>query len=87
MARQRSSNIFGLLILVVGIVAGYIFYSNLLKPAVPTAPRSYDDLLRYRDLVLDFTVIDRGEFENLKVFGQLPVEPGATGRQDIFAPF
>lgn len=87
MARQKSSNVFGLLIIILGIIAGYIFYTNLIKPAIPVAPRAYEDLLRFRNVSFDFSVIDRAAFENLSVFGELPVRPGSTGRQDIFAPF
>lgn len=87
MARQKTSNIMGILIIIIGLLAGYIYYTNLIKPTVPSAPREYTDLLKLRQVSFDFSVVEREAFKNLKIFGESPVKPGVTGRKNIFAPF
>jgi hypothetical protein len=87
MARAMKINIFGLLIVVLGLAAGLIYYSGLIKPSVPAAPRTYPDLLQFRTMSFNFSVLDRESFDNLETFGDIPVRPGVTGKEDIFAPF
>jgi len=87
MARTARINIIGLLIVVLGVVAGLIYYTGLIKPEVPVSPNAYPDLLRFRTMSLNFSVLDNASFENLETFGNIPVNPGVTGRNDIFEAF
>ncbi len=87
MARSVKINIFGLLIVFLGLVAGLIYYMGLITPEVPAALVSYPDLLRFRTMSLNFSVLDKASFENLETFGEIPVNPGATGRDNIFDSF
>jgi hypothetical protein len=87
MARAMKINIFGLLIVFLGLAAGLIYYTGLIAPEVPMAPATYPDLLQFKTMRLNFSVLDETSFDNLETFGEIPVEPGATGRDNIFAPF
>ena len=87
MARSAKINIFGLLIVFLGLAAGLIYYIGLAKPEVPMSAKTYPDLLRFRTMSLNFSVLDDASFENLETFGEIPVDPGATGRNNIFEPF
>ena len=87
MARSAKINLFGLLIVFLGFVAGLIYYTGLIAPEVPVAPKTYPDLLRFRTMSLNFSVLDETSFENLETFGEIPVKPGVTGRANIFDPF
>ena len=74
-------------ILLVGLVAGYLYYSQALRSSsgpMFIAPSS-DTLSKFNGLGLNFGVLDDPKFKSLKIFGESPVTPGPTGRTDIFA--
>ena len=73
--------------MVLGLTAGFIYYSGLDKPIIPAPQKTYPDLLRLRNISLNFSILERKSFDNLKTFGEIPVIPGVTGRENIFAPF
>ncbi|MBI4158612.1 MAG: hypothetical protein HY505_03295 [Candidatus Yanofskybacteria bacterium] len=80
-----------LLILVVAFAIGYLYYSQSIQPAqlpidpIPLSTR--DDLAMFKDLTIDFSILDDARFKSLRIFGESPVKPGITGKRDIFAPF
>lgn len=87
---SQSSKLYIALIILVGIAAGYLAYTNFIKPgeeAVPPSPISArDDLGSFKNLKIDFSAFTSAAYKNLAVFGEVPVNPGATGKKDIFAP-
>lgn len=87
MARSAKINMFGLLIVLLGLIVGVIYYFGLIKPESPITPKTYADLLEFRTVRFNFSVLENESFENLETFGDIPVRPGVTGREDIFAPF
>jgi len=80
-----------LLILVVVFAIGYLYYSQSIQPAqLPISPlplSAKNDLAVFKNLTIDFSVLDDSKFKSLRVFGESPVKPGITGKRDIFAPF
>lgn len=80
-----------LLILVVAFAIGYLYYSQSIQtaeiPINPSPVTERDDLSMFKDLTIDFSVLDDSKFKSLRVFGESPVKPGVTGKRDIFAPF
>ena len=80
-----------ILMIFVGIIAGYLFYSQTLKgQAIDIAPlpiREQDGLTDIINKVLDFSVLDNSSYRALRVFGEVPVNPGITGRVNIFDPY
>jgi len=79
------------LILVVAFAIGYLYYSQSIQPAqLPINPPPVsvkDDLMKFKDLTIDLSILDDNRFKSLRVFGESPVKPGVTGKRDIFAPF
>lgn len=88
---QKTSNqtekIVIFLIIMVGLVGGYFYYSSVAGEAgiipVPTLSR---DLREFKNISFDFSIFDKISFKELKIFGEHPLEPGTEGRTDLFAP-
>jgi hypothetical protein len=89
--RENPSKVIPIAIIILGILAGYLFYSLTIKGTevgIPPPAVSQDDTLsKFKDINLNFSVFDDFRFKSLKIFGESPVQPGPTGRVDIFAPF
>lgn len=74
-----------------GLIGGYLYYSQLIRPnkqaiTVTEVPRQ-DVLSKFKDIrSFNFEIFNRDYFKALKILGEAPVLPGATGRSDIFAP-
>lgn len=89
--RQPINKPIMLMILVVAFAIGYLYYSQSIQPAqlpINQPPLTVkDDLTMFKDLTIDFSILDDSRFKSLKIFGESPVKPGITGKRDIFAPF
>ena len=90
-AKKRSeSKTLMLLLIFISIFAGYMFYSQSKKGAaleIPPLPiRTKDNLSKIKDMSLDLSIFDNKTYKSLKIFGEAPVNPGVTGRTNIFAP-
>ena len=90
MTSPSSSKLYVALIILVGLVGGYVIYSQWLQPAeipIPAAPiTSQDNLSVFKDLKIDFQALDNSAYKSLVTSGESPVNPGVTGKKDIFAP-
>jgi len=87
---NKHSPIILVSLLIASLIGGYFYYVQVLKPeALPiqTGVSATDTLSKFKDLKLDFSILDDAKFKSLKIFGESPVQPGATGRVDLFAPF
>ncbi|MBI2674218.1 MAG: hypothetical protein HYX22_00570 [Candidatus Yanofskybacteria bacterium] len=88
---QTTNNSMMILILVVAFAVGYLYYSQSIVPAqLPINPppvAASDDLAMFKNLAIDFSILDDTKFKSLRMFGESPVKPGVTGKRDIFAPF
>ena len=94
MAPQQSNNqniLIISLIIVVGFGLGYFYYSGWAVPArviIELPPfLNRDDLKTFENLKMDFSILDNNKYKALEIFGESPVNPGTTGKKDIFAPF
>ncbi|MDO8495180.1 MAG: hypothetical protein Q7S32_01470 [bacterium] len=91
-SQSKSENLYAILIIVFGMVLGYILYSNDVIPAQvalepeATRPSDTESMTRLESLKLDFSIFDSIIFKELKVFGEIPVVPGNTGKNDPFSP-
>lgn len=78
------------MIIVLGIALGYFYYSSYVVPAIdpvaaaPISPN--DDLKSFENLRIDFGILTNAKFQSLQIFGESPVNPGVTGKNDLFAP-
>ncbi|OGM99023.1 MAG: hypothetical protein A2915_03640 [Candidatus Yanofskybacteria bacterium RIFCSPLOWO2_01_FULL_41_34] len=93
MAPQQSNNQITLivaLIIVLGFAVGYLYYSQWAVPArvsiEPPVVAGRDDLNKFENLKIDFSILDNKKYKALQIFGESPVNPGVTGKKDIFAP-
>ena len=90
--KSNTDNLFAGLIIFVGLVLGYVLYSSYPEGlfgtvTIPFAPRLDDLGQKVEKLDLRFAVLDRIASSQLEIFGELPVVPGATGKEDLFSPF
>lgn len=89
--QPNNQNILTLaLIIVLGFGIGYFYYSQWAVPArIPVEPPPVadgDNLKKFENLKIDFSVLDNKKYKALEVFGESPVNPGVTGKKDLFAP-
>lgn len=89
--KNSPSPVISLAIIALGLIVGYFYYAQALKdqpqPFAPFEVPAGDTLVKFKNLTLDFGPFDDVQFKALRIFGESPVQPGATGRVDIFAPF
>ena len=87
---NSSPRLYIILIIAIGLVGGYVVYSQWLKPAEalipPPAISSQDSLSTFKDLKIDFSILDNPAYKSLITSGESPVNPGITGKTDLFAP-
>lgn len=87
---QSSSKLYVALIVLVGLIGGYITYSQWIKPTEAVIPPptigSQDGLSTLKNLTIDFKILDDPVYKGLITSGESPVIPGITGKKDIFAP-
>ena len=78
------------LIIILGFAAGYIYYSQWSGPSIISieapAVSGRDDLKTFENMKIDFSILDNQKYKALEIFGESPVNPGSTGKKDIFAP-
>ena len=90
MATQSTPKLYIALIVLLGIAGGWLLYSQWIQSAeeaVPPSPISaHDDLANFKTLTIDFSAFTSPAYKNLVIFGELPVNPGVTGKKDLFAP-
>ena len=87
MAAQRSSPIILILIIIAGFVMGY-FYESQIDHAgdVPVLNPAFalSSMKGLENFSIDFSILQSTNFRALKVFGELPVTVGATGKSNPF---
>ena len=92
MAQQQNNQttLIIALIIVLGFAVGYFYYSQWVVPArvlvEPPPIAGRDDLKTFENLKIDFSILDNKRYKALEIFGESPVNPGITGKKDIFAP-
>ncbi len=88
--QSSPSKLYILLIVLVGLVGGYVVYSQWFKSTTAVIPppmlSNQDNLTAFQNLKIDFSVLDNALSKGLIISGESPVNPGVTGKKDIFAP-
>ena len=88
--QNNQSVLIAALIVVLGFAIGYFYYSQWAVPArTPVEPPPIpekDDLKTFESLKIDFSILDNKKYKVLEIFGESPVNPGITGKKDLFAP-
>lgn len=90
MTSPSSSKLYIALIVLIGLVGGYVVYSQWIAPSEAIVPppkiSNQDDLATFKNLKIDFKILDDSAYKSLITSGESPVNPGITGKKDIFAP-
>lgn len=90
MTDTSPSKLYIALIVLIGIAGGYVAYGQWVKPAeevIPPPPVSSQDTLKaFENLKINFSVLNDAAYKDLVVSGESPVNPGDTGKKDLFAP-
>lgn len=85
----RSNIILGLIV-AMGLVFGYMTYSSADDPTAALSLNEVavkDDFQSFKNLKIDFSILDDERYRSLEVYGENPVDPKITGEKDNpFAP-
>lgn len=80
-----------MVLITLALLGGLTFYFSVIKPSqineYEIASSIQAELARFRtfkNLRLDFSVFDRIDFRNLRIFGETPVRPVPGGKSDLF---
>jgi hypothetical protein len=76
------------LIILGGAALGYFYHTNLaVQPTIEQLPAAGTaDLEKLKTLKIDFKLLDKDQYKALQVYGEVPVNVGAKGKPDPFAP-
>lgn len=87
--KTSTERLIMILIVAVGIVGGYFYYSSVASLSVVkiSKPVISKDLEQFKKIKLDMSIFDKMTFKELKIFGESPVRRGDEGKTDLFAPF
>ena len=84
---NKQSPIILYLIMLLGVVLGFL-YTSQVNPAaqVPPVPANYElTSMRGLDtLKIDYSMFSSEQFQQLRIFGSLPVQPQSGGKTDPF---
>lgn len=87
MASLRQSPVLLYLIMLLGFVMGFL-YNSQLDPtgSVPAIPAQFQltSLKPVENLKIDYTILTSAQFQELRIFGQLPVPVQSGGKDDLF---
>lgn len=82
-----------MILVLLALVAGFVFYFQIIKPGqvneyelLPSVRTELSKLRAFRTLELNFSVFDRPDFKNLRIFGESPVKTAPGGKNDLFSP-
>ncbi len=77
------------MIILVGLIGGYVYYSSSYSEELFPLPVNIQKstLESFKSMIIDFSVLDDATYRSLRVFGELPVTPGFSGKSDPFSPF
>lgn len=74
-------------VIFIGFAMGYLYYSQTSEISIDTGTIPLDPNLQYFERTkLDFSILDDERYKSLELYGEVPVDPGVTGRRNIFDP-
>ena len=87
MAFDKKSPLILYLIILLGFVLGYVYSSQTDPTAnVPPIDAKYQasSIKSLASLKIDFSILTKQQFQDLRVFGDYPVQPGTGGNSNPF---
>ncbi|MBI2065278.1 MAG: hypothetical protein HYT62_04455 [Candidatus Yanofskybacteria bacterium] len=73
-------------IIFMGLAAGYLYYSQT-SEILTVEPVVLDASLQaFADITVDSEILSDERYKSLEIFGEIPINPGITGKRNIFSP-
>lgn len=90
--KMQGGSSLPIVLIAFAVLAGLIFYFSIIKPGqvneyeiVPSIQAELAKFREFKNLQLDFSVFERLDFRNLRIFGETPVRPAPGGKTDLFS--
>ena len=81
-----------MILLLLSLIAGLVFYFQIIRSGqvneyeiLPDVQREVLKFRTFKGMQLDFSVFERADFKNLRIFGEVPVRPAPGGKADLFS--
>lgn len=88
--QQTSNRLISLLIVLLGLAAGYIYsiyYIEALNLVTPASSQKVTPAKLEKMIAgINWQITESTQFRSLQTYGESPVDKGVTGKKDIFAP-
>lgn len=88
----QSKSSLPIILILLALIAGFIFYFQIIRPGevneYEILPDVQGEILKFRafkNLQLDFSVLERADFKSLRIFGETPVKTSPGGKTDLFS--
>ena len=81
----QSKVILGFIIFM-GLAAGYLYYGQTSDTLVAEPVELDSSLQAFSNITVDLSILDDERYKSLEIFGEIPVNPGITGKRNIFTP-
>lgn len=84
-----KNNFTPIILVIFGLLGGYLYYANISASLViePPLGGKANDLDKFENLNINFASLDIEKVSDFNIYGEYPVNPGITGKRNIFAPF
>lgn len=90
-ASDRQTRLLSIVIIFIGIIAGYVYYSNFTLVGefglAPLEDNHQDTLSQFKNIEFRFQAFDSPNVKSLRTFGDSPVQPNTNGKNNPFASF
>lgn len=83
-----NNNFILIIIVIVGLVAGNFYYSTFTSETyvAPALNGQIDDLSSFASISIDVSSLQKDQINSFRIFGEYPVNPGSSGKRNLFAP-
>ena len=90
--KTESGSSLPIILVLLALAAGFVFYFQIIKPGqvneyelLPSVQGEISKFRSFRSLELNFSVFDRADFRNLRIFGESPVKTAPGGKSNLFS--
>lgn len=86
MATKTTSPVIVILIIVLGFIVGYFYYSSTKQTVdIPIDPKINDvAYLKFKTLSFNLAFLQQEKYSSLKMIGDRTINPGVTGKTNLF---
>lgn len=73
-------------IIFIGLAAGYLYYSQTSETLIVEPIELDSSLQAFSTITANTSILEDERYKSLEIFGEIPINPGITGKRNIFAP-